>query len=55
MHQAVALPLQRKLRHTEALDPDYEVRAQSISCAGCGLYLGLRLMQLGKQKLGLCE
>ncbi len=52
----VALPaLQRKLGRQVAWGDGDEVTVQSISCSGCGLYLGLRLVQFGEHKLGECE
>lgn len=47
--------LQCKLGQEEAGEAGYEVRVQNVSCGGCGLYLGLRLLQLGTHKLGECE
>jgi hypothetical protein len=46
--------MQRTLNHV-GWELDDELKVQSISCLGCGLYLGLRLMQYGKHKLGECE
>jgi len=34
---------------------DYIVKVQSVGCAGCGLYLGLRLVQLGKERVDHCR
>lgn len=31
---------------------NYEVRAQQVLCGGCGLHLGLRLVQLGSLRAG---
>lgn len=57
LHHALEPPprfpfLQAELRIRGAGGPGHEVRVQHVQCGGCGLHLGVRLVQLGSLRAG---
>lgn len=57
-HPVLLLALARRCALTarlgleDVLDPSYPVLVRNVHCGGCGLYLGVQIMQVGEHRAG---